>query len=111
MQHRFFPVDQKSVLLLVVFNHPVDVHHVLDLAELCLQLFRDPHLLPVIRAIYFSHEGRKHGRPWWNFHYLDICAELPPDALQFGTEHLGNIMALLRTLTLVGQIDMYVRHV
>lgn len=82
VQCRFLLIDDESVLTLIIFDVPIDVHHSVGAFENVANLARNRDLYLLAWSVDFSHQGLQFGRPRRDLHNLDSCAHAIYDRLK-----------------------------
>ena len=92
---RFLPLYPETVLNLLIFHHPVDIHYAGCCGKNILDLLTDGTLHLQIGAIHFRHKGRHDGRSGRYFHHFYIGIVLVANALDQGPDALRDVVALV----------------
>ena len=100
----FFFIDFQIVNRLVVLHHPVDVDHAGSFLKNIADLLRHRHLLFVVRAVDFRHQGREHRRAGGHFGDLHPGAVFVGDSPNTRADAPGDIVTLIIPLRFVQQI-------
>src|SRR6476660_6938270 len=94
MQGCFVQIDFESVLLLWVFNVPIDINDAGRLLEHLFYLASEFDLLPVVGTVNFSDQGLQNGWTGRYLRHLQPCAVTIADFDQSRANSFGNLVTL-----------------